>query len=180
MAGARRPLRRKCSGRGICRGVAGVAASAVLVACCRFAAPSPSFCSSVLPSRAGPASRLGARWLSSGLGRSSASRAQLAAAKRVAAAASEDSWEDEGDGDARSGGREGIRYASDAMPEVTGSVRLFSTHTLCISCLACCCQFKRLLPNVKLEVAFDPWRETRRWVSNPEDELNRADSRFSK
>eukprot|EP00929_Paragymnodinium_shiwhaense_P099820 TRINITY_DN6169_c0_g1_i1.p2 TRINITY_DN6169_c0_g1~~TRINITY_DN6169_c0_g1_i1.p2 ORF type:complete len:140 (+),score=24.93 TRINITY_DN6169_c0_g1_i1:69-488(+) len=52
---------------------------------------------------------------------------------------------------------------------VTGTVRLYATHTLCISCLAACCQFKRLLPNVKLEVAFDVWRETRRWVGSGED-----------
>ena len=31
------------------------------------------------------------------------------------------------------------RYADDVMPEVTGAVRLYATHTLCISCLACCC-----------------------------------------
>mmetsp|Transcript_12675 Transcript_12675/g.14346 ORF Transcript_12675/g.14346 Transcript_12675/m.14346 type:complete len:99 (-) Transcript_12675:7-303(-) len=66
-------------------------------------------------------------------------------------------------------GEEKIQYADDVMPEVTGAVRLYATHTLCISCLACCCQFKRLLPNVKLEVAFDVWRETRRWVGTPED-----------
>ncbi|CAE8590074.1 unnamed protein product, partial [Polarella glacialis] len=48
-------------------------------------------------------------------------------------------------------GQEKVQYASDVMPDVTGAVRLYATHTLCISCLACCCQFKRLLPNVKLE-----------------------------
>eukprot|EP00933_Yihiella_yeosuensis_P050818 TRINITY_DN48613_c0_g1_i1.p1 TRINITY_DN48613_c0_g1~~TRINITY_DN48613_c0_g1_i1.p1 ORF type:complete len:177 (+),score=27.29 TRINITY_DN48613_c0_g1_i1:40-531(+) len=62
------------------------------------------------------------------------------------------------------GQEDGRKYADDVMPDVTGAVRLYATHTLCISCLACCCQFKRLLPNVKLEVAFDVWRETRRWV----------------
>lgn len=56
---------------------------------------------------------------------------------------------------------------------VTGTVRLYATHTLCISCLACCCQFKRLLPNVKLEVAFDVWRETRRWVGTEDPDARR-------
>eukprot|EP00931_Biecheleriopsis_adriatica_P052812 TRINITY_DN30793_c0_g1_i1.p1 TRINITY_DN30793_c0_g1~~TRINITY_DN30793_c0_g1_i1.p1 ORF type:complete len:150 (+),score=30.16 TRINITY_DN30793_c0_g1_i1:39-488(+) len=68
-------------------------------------------------------------------------------------------------------GQEKVEYADDVMPDVTGAVRLYATHTLCISCLACCCQFKRLLPNVKLEVAFDVWRETRRWVGSGEDVL---------
>ncbi|CAE7218628.1 unnamed protein product [Symbiodinium necroappetens] len=68
------------------------------------------------------------------------------------------------------------KYADDVMPDVTGSVRLYATHTLCISCLACCCQFKRLLPNVKLEVAFDVWRETRRWVGSGEEVLARFEA----
>ncbi|CAJ1444631.1 unnamed protein product, partial [Effrenium voratum] len=68
------------------------------------------------------------------------------------------------------------KYADDVMPDVTGAVRLYATHTLCISCLACCCQFKRLLPNVKLEVAFDVWRETRRWVGNGEEVLARFEA----
>mmetsp|Transcript_50501 Transcript_50501/g.80625 ORF Transcript_50501/g.80625 Transcript_50501/m.80625 type:complete len:181 (+) Transcript_50501:47-589(+) len=68
------------------------------------------------------------------------------------------------------------KYADDVMPDVTGAVRLYATHTLCISCLACCCQFKRLLPNVKLEVAFDVWRETRRWVGSGEEVLARLEA----
>mmetsp|Transcript_6109 Transcript_6109/g.11185 ORF Transcript_6109/g.11185 Transcript_6109/m.11185 type:complete len:146 (+) Transcript_6109:35-472(+) len=68
------------------------------------------------------------------------------------------------------------KYADDVMPDVTGAVRLYATHTLCISCLACCCQFKRLLPNVKLEVAFDVWRETRRWVGSGEEALTRFEA----
>mmetsp|Transcript_3064 Transcript_3064/g.3477 ORF Transcript_3064/g.3477 Transcript_3064/m.3477 type:complete len:199 (-) Transcript_3064:20-616(-) len=68
------------------------------------------------------------------------------------------------------------KYADDVMPDVTGAVRLYATHTLCISCLACCCQFKRLLPNVKLEVAFDVWRETRRWVGSGEEVLARFEA----
>mmetsp|Transcript_48340 Transcript_48340/g.134394 ORF Transcript_48340/g.134394 Transcript_48340/m.134394 type:complete len:197 (-) Transcript_48340:38-628(-) len=77
--------------------------------------------------------------------------------------------EDQDGEEGTDGEEEKIQYADDVMPEVTGAVRLYATHTLCISCLACCCQFKRLLPNVKLEVAFDVWRETRRWVGTPED-----------
>eukprot|EP00438_Fugacium_kawagutii_P025556 Skav222821 [mRNA] locus=scaffold1444:229331:238322:+ [translate_table: standard] len=64
------------------------------------------------------------------------------------------------------------KYADDVMPDVTGAVRLYATHTLCISCLACCCQFKRLLPNV----AFDVWRETRRWVGSGEEVLARFEA----
>ncbi|CAK9061801.1 unnamed protein product [Durusdinium trenchii] len=71
---------------------------------------------------------------------------------------------------------EPAKYADDVMPDVTGAVRLYATHTLCISCLACCCQFKRLLPNVKLEVAFDVWRETRRWVGSGEEVLARLEA----
>eukprot|EP00419_Tripos_fusus_P027724 CAMPEP_0172720514 /NCGR_PEP_ID=MMETSP1074-20121228/77079_1 /TAXON_ID=2916 /ORGANISM="Ceratium fusus, Strain PA161109" /LENGTH=91 /DNA_ID=CAMNT_0013546043 /DNA_START=284 /DNA_END=559 /DNA_ORIENTATION=+ len=70
------------------------------------------------------------------------------------------------------GDRKRANYADDVMPEVTGAVRLYATHTPCISCLACMCQFKRILPNVKLEVAFDVWRETRRWVGTPEEYVN--------
>lgn len=35
-----------------------------------------------------------------------------------------------------------------------GAVRLFVTHTLCISCLAACFQYKRLYPAVRFAVAF--------------------------
>eukprot|EP00435_Cladocopium_sp_Y103_P005721 s735_g1.t2 len=73
-------------------------------------------------------------------------------------------------------GEKASKYADDVMPDVTGAVRLYATHTLCISCLACCCQFKRLLPNVKLEVAFDVWRETRRGVGSGEEVLARLEA----
>merc|ERR1712048_1269192 len=46
----------------------------------------------------------------------------------------------------------------------TGTVRLYSSHTPCISCMACFCQFQRLFPKVKLCVDFDDWRDTRRMV----------------
>lgn len=48
--------------------------------------------------------------------------------------------------------------------EVTGTVRLYASHTPCISCMACFCQFQRLFPKVKLCVDFDDWRDTRRMV----------------
>jgi len=48
--------------------------------------------------------------------------------------------------------------------ETTGTVRLYASHTPCISCMACFCQFQRLFPKVKLCVDFDDWRDTRRMV----------------
>lgn len=48
--------------------------------------------------------------------------------------------------------------------EVTGTVRVYASHTPCISCMACFCQFQRLFPKVKLCVDFDDWRDTRRMV----------------
>ncbi|CAJ1344583.1 unnamed protein product [Effrenium voratum] len=48
--------------------------------------------------------------------------------------------------------------------QVTGTVRLYASHTPCISCMACFCQFQRLFPKVKLCVDFDDWRDTRRMV----------------
>jgi len=47
--------------------------------------------------------------------------------------------------------------------QASGTVRLFASHTLCISCLAACCQFKRLLPQLQLQISFDTWQESRRW-----------------
>eukprot|EP00929_Paragymnodinium_shiwhaense_P069364 TRINITY_DN34992_c0_g1_i1.p1 TRINITY_DN34992_c0_g1~~TRINITY_DN34992_c0_g1_i1.p1 ORF type:complete len:960 (+),score=218.02 TRINITY_DN34992_c0_g1_i1:166-3045(+) len=43
-------------------------------------------------------------------------------------------------------------------------VRLFVSHTLCISCLAVCCQFAKALPHARLNVAFSTWREGCRWA----------------
>merc|ERR1712217_861600 len=59
--------------------------------------------------------------------------------------------------------------------EVTGTVRLYASHTPCISCMACFCQFQRLFPKVKLCVDFDDWRDTRRMVelARREDEYKR-------
>lgn len=42
--------------------------------------------------------------------------------------------------------------------EVVGHVRLFATHTPCISCLAVLAQFSRRLPNLSIAVAFDDAR----------------------
>lgn len=58
---------------------------------------------------------------------------------------------------------------------VTGTVRLYASHTPCISCMACFCQFQRLFPKVKLCVDFDDWRDTRRMVelARRDEELRR-------
>lgn len=60
--------------------------------------------------------------------------------------------------------------------EVTGTVRLYASHTPCISCMACFCQFQRLFPKVKLCVDFDDWRDTRRMVelARREEEYKRS------
>jgi len=55
--------------------------------------------------------------------------------------------------------------ASDAdMMVMSGDVWLFATHTPCISCLAVFCQFRRLLPGVRLHISFLEWRRTRKQV----------------
>eukprot|EP00439_Symbiodinium_sp_Y106_P031945 s5349_g3.t2 len=53
--------------------------------------------------------------------------------------------------------------AADRQSTAFGAVRLYATHTLCISCLAVCCQFHRLFPRVSLKVEMDTWDETLRW-----------------
>lgn len=60
--------------------------------------------------------------------------------------------------------------------EVTGWVRLYASHTPCISCMACFCQFQRLFPKVQLSVDFDDWRDTRRMVeiARREDQAKKA------
>jgi len=50
--------------------------------------------------------------------------------------------------------------------EPSGTVRLYASHTPCVSCLACFAQFRRLFPRVKLVVAFAAWDETRVQVLN--------------
>eukprot|EP00448_Togula_jolla_P001005 CAMPEP_0170611242 /NCGR_PEP_ID=MMETSP0224-20130122/23086_1 /TAXON_ID=285029 /ORGANISM="Togula jolla, Strain CCCM 725" /LENGTH=265 /DNA_ID=CAMNT_0010936667 /DNA_START=237 /DNA_END=1034 /DNA_ORIENTATION=+ len=46
----------------------------------------------------------------------------------------------------------------------TGHVRVYASHTPCISCLSSMCQFTRAFEGATLEVAFDTWRQTRRWI----------------
>ncbi|CAL1173409.1 unnamed protein product [Cladocopium goreaui] len=52
----------------------------------------------------------------------------------------------------------------------SGRVILYASHTLCISCLAVCCQFRGLFPGVSLHVHMDLWSETERWVRKGEQE----------
>ena len=50
-----------------------------------------------------------------------------------------------------------------AMAPGPGAVLLYATHTLCISCLAVCCQFRAVCPEMRLQVEMDAWAETLRW-----------------
>lgn len=50
------------------------------------------------------------------------------------------------------------------QPEVKGSMRVYASHTPCISCLSSMCQFTRAFEGAKLAVTFDQWKETRRWI----------------
>eukprot|EP00927_Polykrikos_kofoidii_P049363 TRINITY_DN43429_c0_g1_i1.p1 TRINITY_DN43429_c0_g1~~TRINITY_DN43429_c0_g1_i1.p1 ORF type:complete len:872 (-),score=93.82 TRINITY_DN43429_c0_g1_i1:82-2667(-) len=43
----------------------------------------------------------------------------------------------------------------------TGTVRLYSVHTPCVSCLAVFAQFRHRFPNIHFSVAFATWAETR-------------------
>ena len=45
-----------------------------------------------------------------------------------------------------------------------GALRLYASHTLCISCLAVCCQFVAVCHEIQLLVEMDVWRETVRWT----------------
>eukprot|EP00397_Hematodinium_sp_SG-2012_P017065 GEMP01017435.1.p1 GENE.GEMP01017435.1~~GEMP01017435.1.p1 ORF type:complete len:655 (+),score=161.50 GEMP01017435.1:213-2177(+) len=47
-----------------------------------------------------------------------------------------------------------------ALTPERGVLQIYSSHTPCISCLACYWQFKKMYPNVTLEVAFDPYEAT--------------------
>lgn len=47
-----------------------------------------------------------------------------------------------------------------ASLNATGSVRLFSCHTPCMSCLFVFAQFRAMYPKVRLTVAFMSWTET--------------------
>lgn len=46
-----------------------------------------------------------------------------------------------------------------------GQIRVFATHTPCISCLSSMCQFTRAFPGGGIKVSFDAWKQTRRWLS---------------
>jgi len=48
--------------------------------------------------------------------------------------------------------------------EVKGQMRVYASHTPCISCLSSMCQFSRAFEGAGLKVTFDTWRETRRWI----------------
>jgi hypothetical protein len=49
-------------------------------------------------------------------------------------------------------------------PGVKGQIRIYASHTPCISCLSSMCQFTRCFEGAGLKVTFDTWRETRRWI----------------
>lgn len=54
---------------------------------------------------------------------------------------------------------------------VTGHLRVYASHTPCISCLSSMCQFTRAFEGATMQVSYDTWKETRRWISldAPED-----------
>jgi len=49
-------------------------------------------------------------------------------------------------------------------PASCGSIRIYASHTPCISCLSSMCQFSRAFPGAKLEVGFDVWKQTKGWI----------------
>lgn len=54
---------------------------------------------------------------------------------------------------------------TDQWEQTLGSVQLYASHYLCISCLAAVAQFTRRLPRVQLQVAFDDAWEV--WEERP-------------
>jgi len=50
------------------------------------------------------------------------------------------------------------------MPTIKGQVRVYASHTPCISCLSSMMQFSRAFENGNIKVTFDVWKETRRWI----------------
>ncbi|CAE7344930.1 osm1 [Symbiodinium sp. CCMP2456] len=55
---------------------------------------------------------------------------------------------------------------------VTGQMRVFASHTPCISCLSSMCQFTRCFEGWLSLVTYDTWKETRRWIGlDPPDEI---------
>eukprot|EP00442_Polarella_glacialis_P037435 CAMPEP_0115082858 /NCGR_PEP_ID=MMETSP0227-20121206/20168_1 /TAXON_ID=89957 /ORGANISM="Polarella glacialis, Strain CCMP 1383" /LENGTH=375 /DNA_ID=CAMNT_0002471061 /DNA_START=132 /DNA_END=1259 /DNA_ORIENTATION=- len=55
--------------------------------------------------------------------------------------------------------------------KVTGQMRVYASHTPCISCLSSMCQFTRCFEGAGIKVTFDAWKETRRWIGQdaPDD-----------
>jgi len=45
-----------------------------------------------------------------------------------------------------------------------GYVRLYSSNTPCVSCLAFCCQIRRFAPDLNMKISFTPWSESQRWL----------------
>lgn len=44
-------------------------------------------------------------------------------------------------------------------PHIEGLARMFVSHTPCISCLGCFCQFRRIFPEIFLYIEFTDWKE---------------------
>ncbi|CAE8677403.1 unnamed protein product, partial [Polarella glacialis] len=59
----------------------------------------------------------------------------------------------------------GLREEDAQSEALHGSVRLYTSYVPCLACLAALCQFRRRHPGLKLEVAFDGWRQTRHWTT---------------
>lgn len=49
---------------------------------------------------------------------------------------------------------------------VEGQLRIYASHTPCISCLSSMAQFTRCFEGAGMKVTFDTWRETRRWIGH--------------
>jgi len=66
--------------------------------------------------------------------------------------------------------------------DTTGCIRVFCSHTPCISCLSSMCQLTRAFEGASITVAFDTWKQTRRWMGLPEGEeqILRGDDRRSR
>jgi len=62
-------------------------------------------------------------------------------------------------------------------PEVKGAMRVYASHTPCISCLSSMCQFTRAFEGANLAVTFDQWKDTRRWIGlkGPEEIVDEED-----
>ena len=54
-----------------------------------------------------------------------------------------------------------LQYGDRDHRDASGSVRLFSCHTPCLSCLFVFAQFRAMFPKIRLTVAFTSWTETK-------------------